>query len=168
MGKQSQSSPQQRPKTPSSPSSSKSKNSGSSNGSSSSGKGKTPTKSPAKKAALSAEEQEARDQELAELQEKEKSKPFKFTGEYPVDKSIDWTKVIAEQKKKQKAWVEKEKAALDDVVAGKNAQMTKESDSALRVVILIWVLMCAGIFYHVYSTIQGKAPWWSGQDDDEL
>jgi hypothetical protein len=46
------------------------------------------------------------------------------------------------------------------------AASEKSSDSALRVVLIVWALVCFAIFYHVWSTIQRGADHLAAQSDE--
>jgi len=68
-------------------------------------------------------------------------------------------RVIEQQKRRQKEWTDSTSKRLQDEYEYEKKKSEDNSNRALKVVILVWVLIIVGIFYHVYNTIQlGSKP----------
>ena len=65
---------------------------------------------------------------------------------------------ILRQKEKRQQWMQTEESELKQLRETASAQSEKDSNLALKIVVVVWVLIICGIFFHVYNTIQaGRA-----------
>jgi len=61
---------------------------------------------------------------------------------------------IQRQKEKRSKWMQNEDAELKELRESATAKSEKDSNLALKIVVLVWLVIILGIFYHVYNTIQ--------------
>lgn len=64
---------------------------------------------------------------------------------------------MAAQQARRRKWAADEVEETMEIRRAVKAKAEKRSDSALKVVLLVWALVCAAIFFHVWTTIQRGA-----------
>eukprot|EP00457_Paulinella_chromatophora_P011755 gb/GEZN01011915.1/.p1 GENE.gb/GEZN01011915.1/~~gb/GEZN01011915.1/.p1 ORF type:complete len:167 (-),score=24.71 gb/GEZN01011915.1/:397-897(-) len=73
--------------------------------------------------------------------------------------------MIKKQRAANKEWLAKQEAISNKTREALERENNRSSDLALKVVLLVWLLIIAGIFWHIWGTIQQGRAYQAARED---